>query len=120
MRQFGEVPPWLSSPANAPVVSSTTGLGTGGGAGVFTPIGSGFGRIDVQVGSGSISATPQIVLSFPSANPPTLFFGCPDAMPNQNLTVTGQGTQTMTLSWTGLNLRPNSKHVVTYEWATSN
>ena len=49
MRQYGSVPPWLAAD-NTPLVKSTTGLGTGGGAGIDTKDSSGFGEIDIFLG----------------------------------------------------------------------
>lgn len=113
MRQYGEVPPWLS-PAVAPAVSATTGLGTGGGAGVQTPDGQGFGSIIVAAGPDA-AVGGSITLVY-ATTPPTMFYAASDAF--GTLTVTGQGTTTHTLTWTA---KPSNRsdHLISYEWATS-
>ena len=50
MRNAYEPAPWLAA-SNTPAVKTTTGLGTGGGAGVNTPDSGGFGDVILQVGS---------------------------------------------------------------------
>lgn len=113
MRSAYELPPWLAA-ANTPLVKSTAGLGTGGGAGVETPDSGGFGAIQIQVGSNP-SAGGNIVITFPGT-PPTLFISGTDGLG----TVT-QGTvgNDVTLTWDGTP-RLNSKQRISYEWANGN
>jgi len=118
MRQYGEVPPVLST-AQPPAVSATTGLGTGGGAAVQSKgspsDGQGFGHINIQAGSNP-SASWSITLSFPQT-PPTLFFAG-DSGAALTFTVSGQGTQTITLSGSTA-FGPNRRHTIAYEWSVS-
>lgn len=118
MRQYGEVPPWLSSAA-APAVTSTSGLGTGGGAGVFSEDGQGFGRILVNPGK-SPSASGNVVITFP-ATPPLLFIAPSDPDDFGTFTVTNNdGAHTsITLSWTGAKLVGGKKYTIAYEWNVS-
>lgn len=112
MRQYGEVPPWLSAAA-APQVSATTGLGTGGGAGVQTQDAQGFGSVFVQVGSNP-SGSGSITLVF-ATTPPTMFFSWDSDV---TLSVSGQGTTSITLSWAST-LQAGRKNVISYEWSVS-
>lgn len=114
MRNAYEPIPWLATPANPPGVSAAVGLGTGGGAGVFTPDGSGFGVIELQMGSNP-SAGGHVDLKFAQA-PPTLFFSGSEGL--GNLTVTNQGTTTVTVTWDGTP-RLGSKQRIQYEWSVS-
>jgi hypothetical protein len=115
MRQYGDLPPVLSSPPNAPAVSATSGLGTGGGAGVETPIGSGYGYIYVTAGSGAASSG-SVTLSF-TANPPQLFFSCDQELGSLN--VTGQTTNTVVINFSGAALLARKIYKIYYEWNVS-
>jgi len=111
------VPPVLSTAA-APLVSATTGLGTGGGASVSTPDGQGFGEVKVFVGPG-VSSTGSVTLVF-AQTPPTLFYGLPPEF--GTVTVTSQGATTQALSWTGATLsaaRGSKPYTFSYEWSVS-
>lgn len=113
MRQYGEVPPVLST-ALAPAISAATGLGTGGGAGVQTPDGQGWGAVIVRAGPGA-PAGGSLTLVYPQT-PPAMFYGPSEAF--GTLAVAGQGTTTHVLSWTGT-LTPNQPHRIAYEWGSS-
>jgi hypothetical protein len=112
MRQYGEVPPWLAAD-NTPQVSAVTGLGTGGGAGVQTPDSSGFGRVEMQVGSNP-SAGGSVALTFPST-PPTLFVSGSEGLGTVTQATVGN---VVTVSWTGTP-RLKSKQHIHYEWSAS-
>lgn len=114
MRFAYEPIPWLSTAA-APQVSATTGLGTGGGAGVNTPDGTGFGAVAVTAGSGA-ATSGSVVLKF-AANPPTLFISGDEAF--GTITSSGQGTTSVTISWTGANLIKSKRYRLNYEWSVS-
>ncbi len=119
MRQYGEVPPTLST-AQPPAVSAVTGLGTGGGAGIYSggspSDGQGFGSVQIVAGSNP-SVGGSVTLVFPQ-QPPLLFisgngeFGTITA-PNND----GAHT-TIAINWTG-QLRPGEKFQLNYEWAVS-
>lgn len=112
MRSNGEPTPLPDG--NAPAVSAASGLGTGGGAGVFTPIGSGWGNVECQIGA-SPSASGSVTLVFPSA-PPAMFVSGDMSFG----TVTGSLVgSTLTISWSGGNLKPGSRPKLHYEWNTS-
>lgn len=117
MRQYGMVPPILST-AQPPAVSAATGLGTGGGAGVQSKgspsDGQGFGHVDIQVGPNPATGG-SIVLQFPTT-PPTMVY-LPDTV-FAGFAVAGQGTQTHTLTWTNA-LLPNQRRRIDYEWSVS-
>lgn len=107
-------------PLNAgspPAVASATGLGTGGGASVWTPFGSGWGYIECTIGKNPASAG-SIFLTFPTA-PPTLFFSSSE--PFGALTAGGQGTTNMTLSFTGAALGGSvgRRLRINFEWNVS-
>lgn len=115
MRNAYEPPPWLA-PLNTPVVSTTSGLGTGGGAGVETIDSSGFGEVSIQAGKG-YSAAGSVALTFPSP-PPTLFISGDEAFGPLTQATVGD---VVTISWTaakfvGGNSKPYKIH---YEWAVS-
>lgn len=119
MRQYGSVPPVLST-AQPPAVSATSGLGTGGGAGVQSRSqpSDGQGQFSVNIVNGSaVSVGGSVTLIFPQT-PPLLFiagsevFGTITA-PNN----TGSNT-TITISWTGT-LAPFSRLQLNCEWASS-
>jgi hypothetical protein len=116
MRQAGTVQPILGA-GPAPVVSSATGLGTGGGAFVQAEDGNGFGTIVCHIGAGA-GAAPVLVLKYASA-PPTMFYQHEDDL--GSCVVTGQGTATHTLTFSGATLMKHAgKNVrIAYEWATS-
>lgn len=114
MRQYGEVPPVLAA-SNIPVVSSVSGLGTGGGASCQTPSNGGFGTINVYAGPGA-SSSGSVVLAFPNT-PPSLFIAG-----NTDFGTISQSTSgnNVTISWTGASLKANGKaHTIAYEWSTS-
>lgn len=113
MRQYGEVPPWLSTAA-APQVKTVAGIGTGGGAGVQTKDGQGFGEVILRSGSNP-SAGGNVVLQFPQT-PPTLFISGDEEF--GVLTVTGQTTTTVTISW-ATTLPPSRRLRLHYEWNAS-
>lgn len=112
MRQYGELPPWLSTAA-APAVSAVTGLGTGGGAGVQTKDGQGFGEVCIVAGSNP-SVGGSVVLAFAQV-PPLMFFGAADGF--GVLTATNNPSAAITLTWTA-QLKPG-RHVIAYEWSNS-
>lgn len=116
MRQYGSVPPILST-AQAPAVSAATGLGTGG-AGVQSQgspsDGQGFGQVVVTAGLNA-AVGGSVVLSYGSI-PPTMFYAPSEAF--QGFAVAGQGTATHTLTWTN-QLSPNQPHRIAYEWSVS-
>jgi hypothetical protein len=115
MRQFGEVPPWLSTAA-APAVSAASGLGTGGGAGVQTTDGQGFGEVRIVTGNNP-SAGGSVTLTFPQ-QPPVLFlagdegFGALSAPNNDGAHIT------FVISW-ATTLPPNRRLRIHYEWNVS-
>jgi len=113
MRQYGEVPPTLGA-GPAPKVSIVTGLGTGGGASVFTQDGSGYGDVFIQTGKNP-DATWEVQIEFSSA-PPTLFVSGDDAL--GILEVSQVGT-TLTVNSTDAFWSPNTKYQLHYEWAVS-
>lgn len=115
MRQFGEVPPWLST-ASAPAVSSVTGLGTGGGAGVQTKDGQGFGAVEIVTGSNP-SAGGSVVLAF-AQQPPIMFFGATDGFGTLTATNNDGAHMSITLNWTA-QLPPGRRLSIHYEWANS-
>ena len=100
---------------NPPAVASATGLGAGGGASVFAPIGSGSFDVQLQIGAAPLAAG-SVVLKFPS-NPPTLFVAAHDKF--GTLSVSGQGTTTVTVSWSGAALPANGHESIHCEWSTS-
>lgn len=115
MRNAYEPIPILATP-NPPGVSATSGLGTGGGAGIFSFIpASGSGFVEVVTGSNP-SAAGGVNLRFASA-PPTLFFSFPEAF--GAVTITNQGTTTVSLAWLAAALLPNHRYRFAYEWAVS-
>lgn len=116
MRQYGEVPPWLAA-LNTPSVKSTSGLGTGGGAGVFSQDSGGFGEIQVFIGPG-FSANGNVVLNFPNT-PPTLFISGDGAFGTLSQATVGNN---VTLSWTGATFKSpgaSKTYRLRYEWSSS-
>ena len=114
MRQYGEVPPWLAT-ANTPVVKSTTGLGAGGGASVFTADSGGFGDINVYAGPG-VAASGSVVFTFPNT-PPTLFIAAAELFGAVSQSTTGND---VTISWSAATLIPRSNpYNIHYEWSVS-
>lgn len=115
MRSAYSLVPWLA-PLNTPAILSTSGLGTGGGAGINTADSGGFGDVNVFFGVGA-TTSGNVVLAFPST-PPTLFISTAGAFG----TVT-QATvsNNVTISWTGAKPSPGSKiHNIHYEWRNPN
>lgn len=116
MRQYGMALPILST-AQPPAVSSATGLGTGGGAGVQSQLaptdGQGAGFVELSAGVDAATGG-SIVLTYPQT-PPTMFYSAPEALPG--FSVAGQGTTTHTLSWTGK--PPAGRHRIAYQWSVS-
>jgi hypothetical protein len=97
-------------------VLSTSGLGTGGGAGVNAQAGnSGYGSVEVVTGSNP-SASGNFQLSFGTA-PPTLFFSGPEAF--GTLAISNNPSTDITVAWTGATLLPNKRYRFNYEWAVS-
>jgi hypothetical protein len=115
MRQYGEVPPWLSTAA-APAVSGASGLGTGGGAGVQTKDGSGFGEIEITTGSNPGSAG-SVTLAFGVA-PPILFFGSSDAFGALTVTNNDGAHTSINIAW-NQQPPPGRKLAIHYEWLVS-
>lgn len=119
MRQYGEVPPVLST-AQPPAVSAVTGLGTGGGAGVQSmgspSDGQGFGDVYVVVGANP-SAGGSVELTFPTT-PPVLFFSADEAF--GVLTITGNDglTDVILVEW-ATTLQLGQRFRIHYEWETS-
>jgi len=114
MRSAYEPIPWLAAD-NTPRIKSTTGLGTGGGAGVSTQDSSGFGEIDVKFGVNH-SANVTVVLNFPST-PPTLFISGEQCFGTvTQATVSNDVTITCTGILPGA---PGELRRLHYEWATS-
>ncbi len=117
MKSAYEPIPWLATP-NPPVVSATTGLGTGGGAGVHKGDDNGFGHVDVFVGPG-YTAAGNVALQFPNT-PPTLFLSA-----DAGFGAIAQATvgNVVTISWTAANWNvPNAlggPKKIHYEWAVS-
>ena len=110
MRNAYEPAPWLAA-SNTPAVKTTTGLGTGGGAGVNTPDSGGFGDVILQVGSNP-SAGGTVVLTFPST-PPTLFISGSEDLGTVTQATVGNN---VTVTWGGTP-RLNSNQYIHYEWA---
>lgn len=117
MRQYGEVPPWLST-ARPPAVTLAIGLGTGGGAGVQTPDGSGFGTVRVRTGSNPSGIGGSISFKFPDGNPPPLFVSCSEGFGAVSVNGNDGSTDTVQVLW-GAALPANSDLRIHYEWATS-
>jgi hypothetical protein len=115
MRQFGEVPPWLSAAA-APAVVSMTGIGAGGGAGVQTQDGQGFGEVCIVTGSNP-AAGGSVTLNFPQL-PPILFFTGSDVFGVISAAGNDGAHNQIVLSWTA-QLPPGARCQLHYEWAVS-
>lgn len=116
MRNAYEPIPILAPP-NPPVVSTTTGLGTGGGAGIAVGDDNGFGNINVFAGP-DYSANGSVSLAFPNA-PPTLFISAEQAFGAITQTTV---SKTVTISWTAATFSSPGKtlYKIYFEWATSN
>jgi len=84
---------------NPPKVASASGLGAGGGAGALGDSSANF-TVLLHVGKAPASSG-SVVLSFASL-PATLFFGAEERL--GTLSVSGQGTMSVTVSWTGAKL----------------
>lgn len=112
MRQYGEVPPVLNTDP-APAVSGLTGLGTGGGAGVSTRDGTGFGEVMLQVGSNP-SVGGNVSITFAST-PPTLFISGSEGLGTLTQATSGN---IVTITWTRAP-RANSRERIQYEWFSS-
>ena len=113
MRSLATVTPLPDT--NPPGIASATGLGAGGGASVFAPLGSGSFDVLLQLGAAPASSG-SVILKFASA-PPTLFVGAHDGF--GTVTVSGQGTTTVTLSWTGARLPAGGHETIHCEWSVS-
>ena len=114
MRFAYEPIPWRAG--DTPKVSAVAGLGAGAGVGVVTPDGSGFGDLDVLTGTAP-AAIGHVVLAFATA-PPVLFVSADQAF-GESLTVTGQGSASLTIGWTLAKLLPRRRYRLHYEWAVS-
>jgi hypothetical protein len=87
---------------------------------VFTQDGAGFGVIIVQPGHSVLGRNPPVAGSITllfAAPPPTLFFTADEDF--GPLTVTGQGTTSVTVSWTQGTLKRQRRSRINYEWAVS-
>lgn len=115
MRQYGEVPPVLSTNA-APQVSATSGLGTGGGAAVQTKDGQGFGEVLVTSGSNP-SAGGSVTLTF-AQTPPVLFLAGDEAFGALTAANNDGAHTTFAISW-ATTLPPNRALRLAYEWSVS-
>lgn len=116
LRNAYEPIPWLAAD-NTPAVSATSGLGTGGGAGVQTPDSSGFGDIYVYVGAG-VATSGSVALTFPNT-PPTLFISADQAFGTLTQATV---SDVVTISWTGAAFKSpggGKKYNIHYEWLTS-
>lgn len=115
MRNAYEPPPWLAA-LNTPQVKSTSGLGTGGGAGVQTPDSGGFGDILVYFGPG-FSASGNVVIHFPNT-PPTLFLSAGQTFGTITQATVGND---VTISWTAAAPATTGfkAHLIHYEWNVS-
>lgn len=110
------VPKPVASGSNVPAVKATTGLGAGGGAGVYAPEqNSGFGAVLVYPGKNP-ATSGSVTLTFPQT-PPTLFVSG-----SENFGTVSQSTvgNDVTFSWASANLTTGSPHYrLSYEWAVS-
>jgi hypothetical protein len=88
--------PAIGTPANTPIVKSTTGLGTGG-AGVDTKDADVFGFVNVSFGVGYLAAG-NVVLHFPVTPPPAMFVSGDDAF-GSPITHSVAGND-LTIAWT--------------------
>jgi hypothetical protein len=113
VKQAGAVHP-VTAPV-PPAVSSATGFGTGGGAGIASQADGAIGDVPCVVGK-SPSATGTVVLVFPST-PPTLFWTADGwatlSVGNTGLTYTVTWTRTRTLV-------PGETVNIHYEWNVAN
>jgi hypothetical protein len=115
MRTAYEPVPLLAA-SNTPAVKSTSGLGTGGGAGMGdVSFSGGWGNVAVYFGPGA-TASGNVVITFPGT-PPTLFIsGAGSFGPLTQAT----SVNDVTISWTAANPRQGSKvHNIHYEWSVS-
>jgi hypothetical protein len=120
MRQYGSVPPVLST-ATWPGVSATAGLGTGGGAGVQPKggVGGGQGQFTVRITTGSNpSAGGSVTLSFPAPLPPVLFIAGSDGFGTISAPNNDGAHAAFTIAWTAT-LPPNAEALLHCEWASS-
>jgi len=110
MRRYGYIPA-PNAPANTPAVIDTSGLGTGGGAGVQTPDSGNFGEIIVDIGSAP-GAGGYVTIAFPDT-PPALFISG-----SEGLGALTQETDTnnVTISWEGT-APALTRQFIHYEWA---
>lgn len=114
MRSAYEMPP-VRSFGTPPNVASATGLGTGGSAGLaLDGFGSGWGSVEVRTGV-TPAASGNVVLDFGTA-PPTLFVSGDEEL--GTLTVTGQTTTTVTVSFAGATMRPVTRYRLNFEWSS--
>ncbi|HEY1880116.1 MAG TPA: hypothetical protein VGG68_09310 [Caulobacteraceae bacterium] len=110
MRQYGEIPPL--SDGNPPAPGAVTGAA---GARVEAPAGSGYGWVELIAGTPPLAAG-SLVLAFASA-PPTLFFAASDVL--GPLTVVGQGTAAITVSWAAATWAAGQRTRLAFEKAVS-
>lgn len=116
MRNAYEPAPWLAA-LNTPVVTSTSGLGTGGGAAVQTADSGGFGDIFVYVGD-DFTASGSIALTFPNT-PPSLFISGDESFGPLTQATVGN---VVTISWTAASFKSPSggkRYQIHYEWSVS-
>lgn len=113
MNSRGKVVPVLAA-ANIPAVSATTGLGTGGGAGVSNSDFTGFGHINIFAGQGA-SASGSVALKYASAPPSHAISG------DEQFGTLTQATvgNVLTISWLNAKLSPFCEYRIDFEWAVS-
>lgn len=109
MREYGSIPPVLTANVAASIGASS-GLGTGGGAGILDAPFAFLGDIEIVTGSNP-TANGSLALSFASA-PPALFIAGPDAFGAITQSTAGS---VVTIVWTGGSFRPNAKYRIHYE-----
>jgi len=115
MRSAYEPTPLLATP-NQPIVSATSGLGTGGGAGIAVGDDNGFGDINVFAGP-DYSASGSVSLTFPNT-PPTLFISAEQAF---GAVAQNTVSKTVTISWSAASFKSTGMkpYNIHFEWATS-
>lgn len=113
MNSAGKARPVVTNAA--PAVSSATGLGTGGGAGVAENLGDGWGEINVKAGQGATSG-PVLVLKY-GTTPMTMTYAHESDL--GTLVISGQGTATHTLTFSNAKLTAGAVYRVGYEWGVS-
>lgn len=119
MRQYGSVPPVLST-AQPPAVQATSGLGTDGGAGVHSRLqpSDGQGQFSVDIVTGSNPAAGgNLSLSFPQT-PPILFIAGSDEFGTITAPANTGGNNVIGIFWTA-KLRPFARYQINCEWASS-